>query len=227
MLLFPKKLIFALYIANLAHFKIKHMKFIAYTILTFSIILFAACKKEQSEQQEEQSASQTEQVNTPNTNNQTQADSTANTNQVNTTRVGLNIGDTAPNFTLNTPEGKPISLYALRGKILLVDFWAAWCRPCRMENPNVVAAYEKFKNKGFDVLGVSLDQNKEDWLKAIEKDKLTWTQVSDLKFWDSPVVALYQVDGIPMNFLLDKDGKIIAKNLRGQDLEKTLSQILQ
>jgi len=140
--------------------------------------------------------------------------------------VGLNIGNLAPDFSLNTPQGKPVSLSSFRGKVLLLDFWAAWCRPCRMENPNVVAAYQKFKDKGFDILGVSLDQDKEAWLKAIEKDKLTWTQVSDLKFWDSPITTLYQVNGIPMNFLLDKDGKIIAKNLRGAELEAKLKQVL-
>ena len=141
-------------------------------------------------------------------------------------KTGLNIGDIAPDFSLNTPDGKTIQLSLLRGKVLLVDFWAAWCRPCRMENPNLVMAYQKFKDKGFDILGVSLDQNRDEWLKAIEKDKLTWTQVSDLKFWDSPIAALYQVNGIPMNFLLDKEGKIIAKNLRGEELEAKLKQVL-
>lgn len=199
------------------------MKLISFKIFAFILVLLVSCKKEESSEQEEQTV-QNEQVDT-NNKNQT-GDNSTQTSQTNAAQVGLNIGDVAPNFTLNTPEGKPISLYALRGKILLIDFWAAWCRPCRVENPKVVAAYEKFKEKGFDVLGVSLDQNKEDWLNAIQKDKLTWTQVSDLKFWDSPIAALYQVNAIPMNFLLDKDGKIIAKNLRGEALEEKLKQVL-
>ncbi|MDX1904283.1 MAG: TlpA disulfide reductase family protein [Thermonemataceae bacterium] len=142
-------------------------------------------------------------------------------------KVGLAIGDTAPDFSSKTPEGKEVKLSSLRGKVVLVDFWAAWCRPCRMENPNVVRAYQKYKAKGFDILGVSLDREKEAWLAAIKKDNLTWTQISDLQFWDSPVVPLYEIEGIPANFLLDKEGKIIAKNLRGAALEETLAKILK
>lgn len=140
-------------------------------------------------------------------------------------KIGLNVGDIAPDFTLPTPEGKPVSLASFRGKVLLIDFWAAWCRPCRMENPNVVAAYKKFKHKGFDILGVSLDDDKEKWLKAIEKDQLTWTHVSDLKMWDSAILPVYEINAIPMNFLLDKDGRILAKNLRGPALEEALNEV--
>ncbi|MFT3701501.1 MAG: TlpA disulfide reductase family protein [Agriterribacter sp.] len=136
------------------------------------------------------------------------------------------IGSVAPDFTLNDVNGKPVSLASFKGKYTLVDFWASWCAPCRAENPNVVKAYNTYKAKGFEILGVSLDDKKENWQKAIQQDKLTWTHVSDLKGWQSDAAALYDVKGIPMNFLLDKDGKIIAKSLRGEDLEKKLSELL-
>jgi peroxiredoxin len=150
-----------------------------------------------------------------------------NQSQVGNGNVGLEIGNIAPDFTLKTPDDKSVSLTSLRGKVVLIDFWAAWCRPCRMENPNVVKAYQTYRAKGFDILGVSLDEDKEKWMKAIAQDKLTWTQVSDLKGWESDVARLYGVNGIPMNFLLDKDGKIIAKNLRGTQLEQTLDKVLK
>lgn len=136
------------------------------------------------------------------------------------------IGSIAPDFTLNTPEGIPLALSSLRGKIVLVDFWASWCKPCRQENPNVVAVYNKYKDKGFDILGVSLDREKEPWLKAIADDQLTWHHVSDLKYWQSEAAVKYGVQGIPFALLLDKDGKIIAKNLRGEDLAKKLAELL-
>jgi peroxiredoxin len=150
-----------------------------------------------------------------------------NQSQAGNGNVGLEIGNIAPDFTLKTPDDKSVSLTSLRGKVVLIDFWAAWCRPCRMENPNVVKAYQTYRAKGFDILGVSLDEDKEKWMKAIAQDKLTWTQVSDLKGWESDVARLYGVNGIPMNFLLDKDGKIIAKNLRGTQLEQTLDKVLK
>ena len=139
----------------------------------------------------------------------------------------LGIGGIAPEINEMSPDGKKIALSSLRGKYVLLDFWAAWCGPCRQENPNVVAAYEKYKAKGFTVYGVSLDDDKNAWLKAIEKDKLTWANVSDLKKWSSEIGKLYAVKGIPMNFLLDKDGKIIAKNLRGKALEDKLAEVLK
>ena len=138
------------------------------------------------------------------------------------------IGAMAPEFTQNNPDGKPVKLSDFRGKYLLIDFWASWCGPCRAENPNVVKAYAKYHPKGFEILGVSLDNDKgrENWLKAIEKDQLTWPQVSDLKYWENEVARQYGVRAIPQNFLLDKNGKIIAKNLRGKALEEKLAEIL-
>jgi peroxiredoxin len=137
------------------------------------------------------------------------------------------VGQKAPDFTLSDVNGNPVSLSSKIGsKALLIDFWAAWCNPCRQENPNVVKVYNEFHKKGFDILGVSLDQKKEAWLKAIADDKLTWTHVSDLQYWNNAAAKLYAVNSIPANFLLDETGKIIAKNLRGQDLYNKINEML-
>jgi peroxiredoxin len=134
-----------------------------------------------------------------------------------------------PDFTQADTSGVPVSLSSFRGKYVLIDFWASWCGPCRMENPNLVAAFNKFKDKNFTVLGVSLDRpgKKDDWLKAIHDDRLTWTHVSDLQFWSNAVAQQFQIQSIPQNFLVDPAGKVVAKNLRGAALERKLEQLLQ
>ncbi len=136
------------------------------------------------------------------------------------------IGMPAPEFTQNDSLGNPVSLSSFRGKYLLIDFWAAWCQPCRAENPNVVKAYQKYTDKGFEVLGVSLDNSRDKWLKAVKDDGLTWAQVSDLKYWSNEIAALYGISSIPSNLLLDREGLIIKKNLRGEDLHSALEKLL-
>lgn len=137
------------------------------------------------------------------------------------------VGQKAPDFTMNDVNGKPVTLSSKIGsKLLLIDFWAAWCNPCREENPNVVKIYNEFHKKGFDIFGVSLDNSKEAWIKAIADDKLAWTQVSDLQRGDNEAAKLYSVNSIPSNFLLDETGKIVARNLRGEALYKKVNEVL-
>jgi len=138
----------------------------------------------------------------------------------------LEVGNVAPDFMQADPEGKLVSLSSFRGRFVLIDFWASWCVPCRAENPNIVAAYKKYKDKGFEILGVSLDSDKQKWLKAVSDDGLTWTQLSDLKGWQNQVAKQYEVSGVPFNLLVDPAGVIVAKELRGEALIKKLDLIL-
>lgn len=136
------------------------------------------------------------------------------------------VGKQAPEFSLPDINGKEVKLSSLKGKYVLVDFWASWCKPCRHENPNVVKAFNRFKDKNFTIIGVSLDKEKGPWLQAISEDKLTWQHVSDLKYWQSQVTSLYNLEGIPYNVLLDPTGKIVAEGLRGEQLEQKLAEYL-
>jgi thiol-disulfide isomerase/thioredoxin len=148
--------------------------------------------------------------------------------------IGLEPGNQAPDLNLNDVNGKPLPLSAMRGKVVLIDFWASWCGPCRMENPNVVASYKKYKDakfkgkaKGFTIYSVSLDKDKNNWMKAIEQDKLEWTNhVSDLKWWQSDAARVYQVQFIPTNWLIDEKGIVVAKGLRGAMLDEALDKML-
>jgi peroxiredoxin/acylphosphatase len=136
------------------------------------------------------------------------------------------VGTEALDFTQNDVDGKPVKLSSFKGKYVLLDFWASWCKPCRAENPNVVKVYNQFKDKNFTVLGVSLDQSKDAWVKAIDADRLTWNHVSDLQQWNNAVAQMYHIQSIPGNFLIDPNGKIVARDLRGEDLKKKLCELL-
>lgn len=144
------------------------------------------------------------------------------------TLEGVAVGNEAPNFVADDTEGNAVefSNHIGKSKYLLLDFWASWCGPCRRENPNIVKAYEEYKDKGFDIFAISLDSSRDSWLAAIEKDGLVWTNVSDLLLWDSEPAKLYGVRAIPSNFLIDENGVIVAKNLKGEDLHNTLNDLL-
>ena len=139
----------------------------------------------------------------------------------------INIGQVAPDIALADTNGNIIKLSSLRGKYVLIDFWASWCGPCRRENPNLVNVYNKYKDKGFEIYAVSLDRSRDGWINAIHKDNLTWFHVSDLKYWESEAAALYGVKGIPFTVLLDPEGKIMNKGIRSQELDLILESVLK
>jgi thiol-disulfide isomerase/thioredoxin len=141
-----------------------------------------------------------------------------------TTEAGEN---SLPEISLPTPAGDTVRLSSTKGSVVLLDFWASWCAPCRLENPNLVKAYDKYHRKGFQIYQVSLDKTKEAWMKGIEDDKLgRWIHVSDIMYWNSPVARLYKIESIPANFLLDREGRVIAKDLRGEELMTKLAEVL-
>jgi peroxiredoxin len=145
---------------------------------------------------------------------------------INTPKPPAEVGQIAPDFEGPGPTGQLVKLQESLGKITIVDFWASWCRPCRVENPNLVRTYNKLKAKGLNVVGVSLDKSKDNWIKAIEDDGLQWSHVSHLQYWNEPIAKAYEVRSIPATFILDQNGKILAKNLRGADLEQKVEELL-
>lgn len=196
---------------------VKEMKTIVSSLLLMALISFTSCSGNKSDGKAE--AGTTEK---------------AVKSEVKDIKVGLNIGDRAPDLEYPSPDGELLKLSSLRGKVVLIDFWAAWCPPCRRENPNIVSTYHEYKDKefktgkGFTIYSVSLDATRENWVNAIAQDKLDWRyHVSDLKYWESVPAALYQVRGIPASFLIDGDGVIIAKNLRGEALGAQLSSLVK
>ena len=141
-------------------------------------------------------------------------------------KAKVETGKTAPDFTANTPDGKKMSLKEAMGKVTVIDFWASWCKPCRLENPNVVALYNEYHSQGLNIIGVSLDKDGDKWKEAIAADKLTWNHVSNLKYWDEPIAKQYGVQSIPATFILDANGKIVAKDLRGDALKAKVKELL-
>lgn len=142
---------------------------------------------------------------------------------------GVKIGDKAPNFAAKTPDGKDLSLFDVldqEGKVTIIEFWASWCPYCRAELPNVVKIYEKYHNRGLNIIGVSIDENKKDWTGAIDEFGMNWPQVSNLSQWNDPIVELYGVESIPNNFILDQDGKVVAIKLKGEELEAKIAELL-
>ena len=137
------------------------------------------------------------------------------------------VGKKAPEIALPTSKGDTLKLSSLKGKVVMIDFWASWCDPCRKENPNVLNAYNEFKDKNFTILGVSLDKNSDDWKKAIREDRLNWTQISDLSYWESKAVKTFHFEGIPYNILVDPQGKVIGESLRGPALINKLNEVLK
>ena len=140
--------------------------------------------------------------------------------------AALIVGGIAPDLQMKTPDGKSLSIYGVKAKAKIIDFWASWCGPCRAENPNVKKVYEKYKSKGLEIIGVSLDVKVDAWRKAIETDGLPWLHMSDLKGWNSIVTDVYQIHGIPMLFVLDENNRIVGEGLRGEELEKCVQKVL-